>query len=73
MWEVSEEGVGFLSPDNPLEEETAPHPLQYSCLENPMDTGARQTSVHGVTKSQTQLKRLGTQHKVSVNVGWLVT
>ena len=27
-------------------------PLQYSCLENPMDRGARWTTVHGVTKSQ---------------------
>ena len=29
--------------------------LQYSCLENPLDRGARQATVHGVTKSQTQL------------------
>ena len=27
--------------------------LQYSCLENPMDRGGRQATVHGVTKSQT--------------------
>ena len=27
--------------------------LQYSCLENPMDRGAWQATVHGVTKSQT--------------------
>ena len=26
-------------------------PLQYSCLENPMDGGASQAAVHGVTKS----------------------
>ena len=30
-------------------------PLQYSCLENPMDGGAWWATVHGVTKSQTQL------------------
>ena len=30
------------------------NPLQYSCLENPMDRGAWQDTVHG-TKSQTQL------------------
>ena len=30
-------------------------PLQYSCLENPMDRGAWQAAVHGVLKSQTQL------------------
>ena len=29
--------------------------LQYSCLENPMDRGAWQATVHGVAKSQTQL------------------
>ena len=27
-------------------------PLQYSCLENPMDRGAGWTIVHGVAKSQ---------------------
>ena len=32
--------------------------LQYSCLENSMDRGAWRTTVHGVTKSQTQLKQL---------------
>ena len=32
--------------------------LQYSCLENPMDRGAWWATVHGVAKSQTQLKRL---------------
>ena len=31
------------------------NPLQYSCLENPMDRGVWQATVHGVTKSQTQL------------------
>ena len=33
-------------------------PLQYSCLENPMDRGAWWAAVHGVAQSQTQLKRL---------------
>ena len=31
-------------------------PLQYSCLENPMDIGASQATVHRVPKSWTQLK-----------------
>ena len=31
-------------------------PLQYSCLENPMDTGAWWAAVHGVAKSQTRLR-----------------
>ena len=35
-------------------------PLQYSCLENPMDRGASWAAVHRVTKSRTQLKRLST-------------
>ena len=30
-------------------------PLQYSCLENPMDGGAQWAAVHGVTKSRTRL------------------
>ena len=30
-------------------------PLQYSCLENPMDGGAWWAAVHGVSKSQTRL------------------
>ena len=34
------------------------HPLQYSILENPMDRGAWWATVHGVPKSQTQLKPL---------------
>ena len=31
------------------------NPLQYSCLENPMDRGAWRAMVHGVTKSRTLL------------------
>ena len=31
------------------------NPLQYSCLENPMDRGAWQAIVHGIAKSQTRL------------------
>ena len=31
------------------------NPLQYSCVENPMDRGAWWAMVHGITKSQTQL------------------
>ena len=30
-------------------------PLQYSCLENPMDGGAWEAAVHGVAESWTQL------------------
>ena len=42
------------------------NPLQYSCLENPMDRGAWRAAVHGVTKSQTRLKRLSTHARTSL-------
>ena len=32
------------------------HPLPCSCLDNPIDKGAQQTTVHGIAKSQTQLR-----------------
>ena len=34
------------------------NPLQYSCLENPMDRGAWRATVQWVAKSWTQLKQL---------------
>ena len=34
------------------------NPLQYSCLENPMDRGAWWATLHGVAKSRTQLEQL---------------
>ena len=33
------------------------NPLQYSCLENPMDRGAWWATVHGVAKSRTRLSK----------------
>ena len=39
------------------------NPFQYSCLEKPMDRGAWQATVNGVTKSQTQLH----QSKVKIS------
>ena len=33
-------------------------PLQYFCLENPIDRGPTQAAIHGLTKSQTRLKWL---------------
>ena len=49
--------VRSLGREDPLEERIG-NPLQYSCLENPMDRGAWQATVHGVARSQTRLKRL---------------
>ena len=37
-------------------------PLQYACLENPMDGGAWWAAVHGVAKSQTQLSDFTFMH-----------
>ena len=39
------------------------NPLQYSCLENPMDRGAWWAVVHGVAKSQTRIE----QKRCSIN------
>ena len=36
------------------------NPLQYSCLENPMDREVWRATVPGVAKSQTRLKGLST-------------
>ena len=47
--------------------------LQYSCLENPMEEGARYTTVHGVAKSRTPLSDFTFTfliHEVSVNTKW---
>ena len=38
------------------------NPLQYSCLENPMEGGAWQATVHGVTKSRTRLSDFPSLH-----------
>ena len=40
-------------------------PLQYSCLENPMDGGAWWAAVHGIVKSRTRLKRLSSSSSSS--------
>ena len=42
-------------------------PLQYSCLENPVDTGAWWATVRRVVKSQTQVKRLSTRARYTMS------
>ena len=42
-------------PGKPSPGEGNDNPLQYSCLENPIDGGAWKATVHGVTKSRTRL------------------
>ena len=39
------------------------NPLQYSCLENPMDRGAWWDMAHGVAKTWTQLKHISMRNK----------
>ena len=43
------------------------NPLQYSCLENPMDGRAWWATVHGVSKSWTRLRELTSPH---LNILW---
>ena len=40
------------------------NPLQYSCLENPMDGGAWWATVHGVAKSWTRLSDFTSLHPI---------
>ena len=51
MQEAQEMQVRSLGQEGPLEEDGSP--LQYSCLENPMGTGAWWATVHGVAESDT--------------------
>ena len=51
---MQETQVWSLSREDPLEKWMAT-PLQYSCLEHPMDGGDWWATVHGVAKSQTRL------------------
>ena len=42
------------------------NPLQYSCLENAMNRGAWQATIHRVAKNQTQLKQLSRHALINV-------
>ena len=47
--------LGLIPESGRSPEEGNGNPLQYSCLENPMEGGAWWATVHGVEKSQTRL------------------
>ena len=49
------EDMGSIPGSGRSPEEGNGNPLQYSCLENPMDRGAWQAAVHEVAKSCTPL------------------
>ena len=46
-------------------------PLQYCCLEKPMDRGAWRGTVRRITKSQTRLKRLSIRARILVYSHWM--
>ena len=48
---VQETWVLSLGQEDPLEGNG--NPIQYSCLENPMERGAWHAAVYGIAKSQT--------------------
>ena len=51
---MQETWVQSLGQEDPLEKGMATHSsIQYPCLDNPMDRGAWQATVHGVAKSRT--------------------
>ena len=49
------EGLGSVPVSGRFPAEGNGHPLQYTCLENPMGGGAWWAAVHGVAKSPTRL------------------
>ena len=62
MQETQETQVQSLGGEDPLEEENG-NPLNYSCLENPTDRGAWQTTDHGVKElNTTEQLNTTTQH-----------
>ena len=49
-------------------EEGNDNPLQFSCLENPMNRGAWWATVHGITKESDMTKRLRTHTCIQFHV-----
>ena len=56
--------ISDLQSPNPWSGEGNGNPLQYSCLENPMDGGAWWAAIYGVAKSQTQLQQLSSSNNL---------
>ena len=53
---MQENGIQSLGGEDPLEKKGNGYPLQYSCLENPMNREAWRATVHGVVKGRAQLR-----------------
>ena len=63
--------VQSLGWEGPLEEEVATHSSILTC-KNPMDRGAWQATVHGVTKESDTTEQLSTHRHTSSNItAWL--
>ena len=62
--------VGFLIGLERCPREGHDNPLQHSCLENPMDRGAWQATVHRVANSQTWLKWLSTHTHIAITINY---
>ena len=65
MQETKKTQMQSLGQQDPLEDG---NPLLYSCLGNPMNTGAWWTTVHGIAWSWTQLNWAQRAHSTSVNM-----
>ena len=48
------------------------NPLQYSCLENPMDRGTWWTTIHGVAQSRAQLKWLSSSSILYISMIYII-
>ena len=70
MQDTQETQVQSLGWEESLEEGMATA-FQYSCLENPMDSGAWQATVYEVTKSQTRLKQISMHTKILKNIEYI--
>ena len=57
-WDVGD--LGLIPGSGRSPGEGNGNPLQYSCLDNPMDRGAWSATVHGAAKSQTRLSNFTT-------------
>ena len=70
MQQAQEIRVRSLGWEDPLEEEWATHSsiLPWRKIKNPMDRGAWWATVHGVSKSQTQLSMHSEEGRTSLKV-----
>ena len=66
--ETQETEVRSLDREDSLPERGNGNPLQYSCLENPMDRGTWWATVHGDPQSRTGLSEHATSPSLSLKI-----